>query len=112
RDNFLCAIHMMDERVGVAAADLSTGEFRLVTAASNGQELDSVLARYAPREAILARGGGSAVHAALDGALITEREGWEFDATLAVEELTRHFGVLSLEGFGISDVDAPAVGAA
>lgn len=115
RDNFLCAIHRAGDRVGVAAADLSTGDFRLtsaLTGASGGQELDGVLARYAPREVILARGAGDGTQPVLDGALITEREGWEFDPALASDELTRHFGVISLEGFGISDVDAPAVGAA
>ena len=46
-----------------------------------------------------------------DGALVTERDGWEFDPDLAREELARHFGVHSLEGFGVGGDAAPAVGA-
>ncbi|MBC8167519.1 MAG: DNA mismatch repair protein MutS, partial [Bryobacteraceae bacterium] len=30
RNNFLCAVFPTDEHVGIAAADLSTGEFRLI----------------------------------------------------------------------------------
>ena len=62
-----------------------------------------VLSRFAPREIVLARGAPpAAAQPRLDGALLTEREGWEFDPALAAEELARHFGVLSLEGFGLA----------
>src|SRR5205085_2669879 len=45
-------------------------------------------------------------------ALVTERDAWEFDETLAREDLARHFGVLSLDGLGIDASDAVAVCAA
>ncbi|MGH2901626.1 MAG: DNA mismatch repair protein MutS, partial [Solirubrobacteraceae bacterium] len=45
-------------------------------------------------------------------ALITEREGWEFDEPLAREDLARQYGVLSLDGLGIAADDGPAIGAA
>jgi DNA mismatch repair protein MutS len=44
--------------------------------------------------------------------LLTEREGWEFDTARAAEALSGHFAVRSLEGFGITEGDALAVGAA
>ena len=47
-----------------------------------------------------------------EGALVTEREAWEFDEPLAREDLARQFGVRSLDGLGIGADDAPAVGAA
>src|SRR5689334_18379835 len=57
RNNFICAICAAGAsrgsamRVGLAAADVSTGEVRLsVTAPA---ELDALLARYAPREIII-----------------------------------------------------------
>ncbi len=112
RDNFLCALHAVGDRIGVAAADLSTGDFRLVEA-RGPHELDAALARFAPRELIIARGApGSVANPHLDGALVTEREAWEFDDALATDELTRHFGVLSLEGFGLGPADAATIGAA
>jgi DNA mismatch repair protein MutS len=111
RNNYLCAIHIVSESAGVAATDVSTGELRLFLTSLEG--LDPVLARLCPRE-VLAAAGGAALppSTALDGALITERERWEFDATLAADELTRHFGVLSLEGFSIGSSDSAAIGAA
>ncbi len=115
RNNFLCALAVpspraADRRAALAAADLTTGEFRLVVA-EPGSELDAAVARFAPRELLVMRGAdGPAVP--LDGVLVTEREGWEFDPSMAREELARHFGVLSLEGFGIGVGDDTAVGAA
>ena len=44
--------------------------------------------------------------------LLTEREGWEFESATAQDALAEHFAVRSLEGFGIGEGDAPAVGAA
>lgn len=127
RANYVCAVAMgrdtvgkqaardgVREQIGVAAADLSTGELRLfvVTVA----DAPAVLARLAPREMLLVR---NAQHAELDAALrvvdnalVTEREGWEFDAQLAGDELTRQFAISSLEGFGLGADDAAAVGAA
>jgi len=122
RNNFLCAVHAVaggpgGGAVGVAAADVSTGELRLATAPP--READALLARLGPRELLLARdpapGVRDALAAGLAGAgsaLVTEREGWEFDPALAADDLARHFGVLSLEGFGVGPGDAAAVGAA
>ena len=112
RNNFLCAIHREGELVGIAAADVSTGAFHLV--ASPARDAGAALARFAPSEVLVARGtsliGVSAeVHA--DGALLTERDSWEFDPELARDELARHFGVHSLEGFGVGRDAAAAVGA-
>ncbi|HJU64963.1 MAG TPA: DNA mismatch repair protein MutS, partial [Gemmatimonadaceae bacterium] len=114
RNNFLCAVNANETHAGVAAADLSTGELRLILTPL--ADLEATLARLAPTELIVrdeACGGASSVAPHGDeNALITEREGWEFDASLAREELTRQYGVSSLEGFGIGSDDDLAVGAA
>jgi len=127
RNNFLCALHQSGAETGIAAADLSTGEFRLVRCAHG--DVDAALARLAPREVLVAaarRGAdtsaerSASVHAgdplagstALDGALITPREPWEFDAALAASALAEQFAVQSVEGFGIGADDAVALGAA
>jgi DNA mismatch repair protein MutS len=111
RHNFLCAVHEVSGLLGVAAADLSTGEFRLALVPRG--DAGSVLSRFSPRELLLARGtDGSGHRGLLDGALVTERDGWEFDAGLAREELARHFQLHSLEGLGLGTDADPAVGAA
>jgi DNA mismatch repair protein MutS len=99
------------ELTGIAAVDVSTGEFRLVIA--HQRDVDAVLARLAPREILVPTGDGDA-QALTRGrdALLTERERWEFEASLAARALADHFAVRSLEGFGVGDDDAPAIGAA
>jgi DNA mismatch repair protein MutS len=113
RNNFLCAIHLSGESVGIAAVDVSTGEFRLIVAPMD--DLNAVLSRLTPREILIAREIGPAKLAqgsGHEGALVAERETWEFDVGLAATELTRQFSVASIEGIGISDADEPALAAA
>ncbi|MEP6905684.1 MAG: DNA mismatch repair protein MutS, partial [Gemmatimonadales bacterium] len=113
RNNFLCAVHPSGESAGIAAVDLSTGEFRLVIAPAG--DVDAILSRLTPREILVARAltpTKLAQQSRGEGALITERESWEFDSELAATELTRQFGVASVEGIGISESDEPALAAA
>jgi DNA mismatch repair protein MutS len=125
RNNFLCAVSLVPvipkdrgrsitgesrPMLGVAGCDLSTGELRLSTVAVS--DAGAVLARLAPRELLVARGAELPSSVATDGVLLTERDGWEFDAGLASDALARQFGVTSLDGLGIGSYDATAVGAA
>ena len=114
RNNFLCAVFPTDEHVGIAAADLSTGEFRLIVTAEG--DTDAVLSRLSPREILVARNMSPAAKLVQqnrdEGALVTEREAWEFDSALAADDIARHFGVASVEGLGIGDQDSAALSAA
>ncbi len=114
RNNFLCALHADGNSMGIAAVDLSTGELRLIVTAAG--DLEAHLARLAPHEILVAARTPLATLPSRswgeESALITEREGWEFDDALAREELTRQYAVASLDGFGIGAGDAPAIAAA
>ncbi len=113
RNNYLCAVTRDGSVAGVAAADLSTGEFRLIVTAA--ADLSAILSRLAPREMLTPAGWSEAPGSTgpgEEGALVTEREPWEFDIAMARDELANQFGVFSLEGFGIGDGDDPAVAAA
>ena len=116
RNNFVCAIHAGDgaaATIGVAAADVSTGELRLSVTAPG--ELEPLLARLSPREILVMRGEAGVRRPAtpgMEGALVTERDAWEFDETMARDDLAQQFGVLSLDGLGLDERDAPAVRAA
>ena len=97
--------------VGIAAADISTGELRLAVVPES--ELEPALSRLAPRELLIPPDFRlSIADFRLQGALSTEREAWEFDPRMARDELTRQFGVHSLDGLGIGADDVLAVGAA
>ncbi len=105
RNNFLVAL-APGSPAGLAALDVSTGEFLLETVPAD--DLPSALARLDPREIVVPNGSGP--HA--DGVMHTERDAWEFDQTAAEEEIQRRFGLASLEGLGIIDDDRPALAAA
>ena len=107
RHNYLCALRVAGKSLGLAAVDVSTGAFRLVV--SDLRDGPSVLGRLAPREILIARGATLALP--MDGALVTEREPWEFDADIGREELTRQFGVHSVEGFGLDAAHDVAIAA-
>ncbi|MGZ3554450.1 MAG: DNA mismatch repair protein MutS [Gemmatimonadaceae bacterium] len=114
RNNYLCALNQDGDLVGIAAADLSTGELRLT--AIGIHDLESALSRFTPREVIVSR--GESLTQALkgpvgeEGPMVTEREAWEFDSELGRDQLAERFRVSSLEAFGIQDGDSAAVGAA
>jgi DNA mismatch repair protein MutS len=113
RNNFLCAIHSSADSVGIAAVDVTTGELRLIMTSAG--DADAALSRLTPREILVARDSTPAKltqHSREEGALVTEREPWEFDVGLATTELTRQFDVASIEGIGITESDGPAVAAA
>jgi DNA mismatch repair protein MutS len=107
KNNFLVALAGTNERVGLAAIDLSTGEFLLETLDAAG--LAEALGRLGPAEVVLP---GDLTLPAEDAVLRTVRERWEFDPDLAREELARRFGLAALDGLGIGPDDAPALGAA
>jgi DNA mismatch repair protein MutS len=92
---------------GLAAIDLSTGEF--VLEQPDPAALADALERYTPAEVVLPPDTGTAIP---ERALRTPRERWEFDAALGRDDLLRRFGLASLDGLGIGPDDAPAVGAA
>ena len=119
RNNFVVALALAAARgngdgartVGMAAADVSTGELRLCSAPRT--ELDALLARFAPRELLIPRGSDVVPRTqVLDGVLLTEREPWEFDEPMARDDLARQYAVRGLEGLGIESADGTAVSAA
>jgi DNA mismatch repair protein MutS len=93
--------------VGIAAIDLTTGEFLLETTTRDG--LEEALGRLKPSELVTAGDAQLPIDADV---MRTVREPWEFDAELAGEELARRFVLASLDGLGIGEADAYAVGAA
>ena len=107
RNTFIVAIAQADTCAGLAAVDLSTGEFLLERLAP--LELDAALARYRPSEVVVAEGSGVV---AAGAALLTRRDAWEFDPVLGAEDLQRRLAIASLEGLGVDAGDAPAIGAA
>jgi len=129
-NNFLAAVARSGERVGFAALDLSTGEFRATEfqgedAASRIQE---EIQQLRPKEVLygstaplfegsgfeassVARAPSLADLSPTIGYAETPLDDWIFAPDHAIPLLENHFGVLSLEGFGLSGKPAAAAAA-
>jgi len=107
RNTFLVALTTDGPRAGLAAADLSTGEFVLESLAT--AEVGAALERYRPSEVLVPEGAAALAPPA---ALVTRREHWHFDPAAAADDLQRLGGVVTLDGLGVEASDALAVGAA
>jgi len=123
-NNFLAALAQVGERVGFAALDLSTGEFRATEFSGEGalRRVQEELEQLRPKELLYgsaaplfdaktSRGQGPQPRAS--GATCTETplDDWIFAPDHAIPLLENHFGVLSLEGFGLTGRTAAAAAA-
>ncbi|MCS7197788.1 MAG: DNA mismatch repair protein MutS [Candidatus Bipolaricaulota bacterium] len=94
-NNYLVALYPEDEFVGLAYADISTGEFRATEL--NISELKNELNRLRPAEIILPRG------AALAEDYQAARSYVE-PSSFQIQKLLDHFGIISCEGLGLSEL--------
>jgi len=123
-NNFLAAVAQLGTRVGFAALDLSTGEFRATefqgdeAARRVQEELEQLRAKellYASNTPLFDGPGhwgepSPFGRPSLDDAQCspTPLDDWVFAPDHAIPLLENHFGVLSLEGFGLSGKTAAA----
>ncbi|WP_420627380.1 DNA mismatch repair protein MutS [Candidatus Leptofilum sp.] len=96
RNNYLTAVLLENNRVGLAYADVTTGEF--VTTQFNGhRRLTEELARLDPAELLLP---DSELAFNGEAKAISRLPDWRFEEVNARQTLLRHFGVDSLSAFG------------
>jgi|HubBroStandDraft_6_1064221.scaffolds.fasta_scaffold00143_27 DNA mismatch repair protein MutS len=148
-NNFLAALAQVGERVGFAALDLSTGEFRATEFSGEGalRRVQEELEQLRPKELLYGSAAplfevkgtkasfSRATEPALSGAAgspvpaqappipspqprapgstcaETPLDDWIFAPDHAIPLLENHFGVLSLEGFGLAGHTAAAAAA-
>src|SRR5258705_1146433 len=106
RNNYVVAVDPRGTAAGLATLDITTGELILEVVPTS--EIDSAIAPYERGELVLP--AETAITSAR--ATVTMREAWEFDPELAREDLTRTYGIASLDGLGVGADDGPAIGAA
>src|SRR2546426_4482469 len=120
-NNFLAALAHLGDRVGFAALDLSTGEFRATEfhGEDAARRIQEELAQLRPREVLYGssaplfdqqRRGNSRPQPndGLAGCAETPLDDWIFAPDHAIPLLEHQFGVLSLEGFGLAGKPAAA----
>src|SRR3984885_5545253 len=143
-NNFLAALAQVGERVGFAALDLSTGEFRATEFSGEGalRRVQEELEQLKPKELLYgsaaplfdvklpdakrpdsktppaqtleaktSRSQSSQLRPAGAACTETPLDDWIFAPDHAIPLLENHFGVLSLEGFGLAGRTAAAAAA-
>jgi DNA mismatch repair protein MutS len=102
QNNFLAALYIQKEEIGLALLDISTGEF--FAAQGNQAYIDKLLQNFKPSEILFQKEkkqdfnrifGSKTYSFALDE--------WIFTQDYAREILQKQFGTISLKGFGIED---------
>jgi DNA mismatch repair protein MutS len=109
-NNYLAAVFALESRVGIAYADITTGEFA-VTELSGTEPLSEIraeLVRLRPAEVIVP--DNLEIKDSWQGHLTTW-PAWRFEPGRGREVLLRHFEIASLDGFGLRGRPA-ATGAA
>ena len=92
-NNYIAAV----SGLGLAMLDLATGEFRVEEFASQ-EKFDEALERYHPAEILVSSSGSDSAA----NRSVTFGEAWTFSIDAALDCLTRHFKVVSLDGFGLT----------
>ncbi|TFG12308.1 DNA mismatch repair protein MutS [Candidatus Thorarchaeota archaeon] len=108
-NNYLAALIEHDEKIGIAAVDVSTGNF--IATETQGTIYDekvlSEIARIGPAEVLLpeAASKNRKIREALTeiGARITLRPSTDFSARRAEKLIKDQFGVSTLDGFGLGE---------
>src|SRR5579862_352353 len=128
-NNFLASVVRAGNSAGFAALDLSTGEFRATEFTGEGAErrIREELLVLRPREVLFAsslplfeqarplssQSAAAPRIASFENASWSETplEDWVFAPDYAIPQVENHFGVLSLEGFGLANRAAAATAA-
>ncbi len=112
-NNFLAAVTQSGDRAGFAALDLSTGEFRATEFRGDeaAKRIQDELQQLRPKEVLYASSLPLFEREARQGFAETPLDDWIFAADHAIPLLENHFGVMSLEGFGLAGKPAATAAA-
>jgi len=99
-NNFLASLYFSESSVGLAFLDISTGEF--LCAQGNADYAEKLLQGFKPGEVVYPKQNREKFELLTDERFFVHRmEDWAFHSDFAKERLTKHFGTVSLKGFGI-----------
>lgn len=99
-NNFLAALHVAEEKYGLAFLDISTGEF--FVAEGDKEYADKLLSGFKPAEVIFQRHHQKKFKEEFGSKFYTYTlDEWIFQQHYAEESLLKHFDTHSFKGFGI-----------
>ena len=110
-NNFLGSICIINQTFGLSLLDLTTAEFKVLEF-EQFSSLSDELIRVKPKELLLSEKTYSLHTSEWDdlkkeiGYCLSIKENWHFEHHHTLDLLTRHFGVHSLDGFGLQGMSA------
>ncbi len=98
-NNFILSFFQKENIFGIAAADITTGEFLIY---ETFNDLEDEVNRFKPSEMLypLSMKTNSSIVSSLDDYYLTSYDDWYFDYIEAYRKLLKHFRVASLDGYG------------
>jgi DNA mismatch repair protein MutS len=104
-NTYILSVFPQGSKHGIAAADISTGEFVVF---ETSESIEDEVSRFEPKELLLPGSIKDSIHyrEALSGFYLSGIDDWLFDYPEAYRLLLGHFRVSSLEGYGCEGLTA------
>ncbi len=115
RNNYLCGIVYLGEKIGVSFIDYTTGDY-FVTELENGSELIDELNKFVPSEIIVNEYfnmSGIDISFVVEklGISVSALDNWYFDEDTCNNKLLSHFKLTTLDGLGLKDYSVGIISA-
>ncbi len=102
-NNFLAAVHIDKQAVGLALLDVSTGEFYI--AEGDTAHVEQIMNNFQPREVLFEKRKSDLFRERFGSRFYTYKlDDWIFSAEAANDRLLKQFGTSSLKGFGVQGI--------
>ncbi len=108
KNNYLMSLHLQNETVGISFSDISTGEFFAYEISED--KLKEQFSLINPAEILVSKKDKDylepLIRTVFPNIRVTKLEDWFFDYDFASDLIKEHFGVKTLKGFGIENLNA------
>jgi DNA mismatch repair protein MutS len=109
-NNFLASIHLNSKNTGISFLDVSTGEFYIAQGSTD--YIDQLLQTFHPNEVIIQKNKKMEFFEHFgEKFYINTFDDWVFTHEFAYDLLLKHFGTVSLKGFGVENIESGIVAA-
>lgn len=109
KNNFLASLHFDGNSIGIAFIDISTGEF--LVAQGNENYIEKLLQNFNPNEIVYSKSFRKEIAEKYSRFYNFSIDEWVFKEDYTRELLLKHFGMVSLKGFGIEEMPLAIIAA-